>query len=584
MRKSEDFSEWYNETIDNAGLSDKRYPIKGMNVWTPYGWALMRHIDEYIRKEMRATNHQEVCFPLLIPESEFKKESRHIKGFEGEVFWVTHAGLNPLDVKMLLRPTSETAMYPMFSLWIRSHADLPLKTYQIVNVFRYETKVTRTFIRVREVHFFEGHTCHATFEDAESQIREDMQIMDNLARHLAIPYLLTKRPDWDKFAGAYYSLGVDNYVAEAGKTLQIGTIHQYKDNFAKAYDVKFERNISQDDLDTYLTDLLGRLGYGDIKIVNSTPEEGRTHSEIRTKKGGTDFAIVIMRRIRDMEEGKAVEQTLDKIKEHSPSTHQILVCYALPVEMREHLSGKGVEVWDSDKLAEQGSVAGIEPLQIHQYVHQTTYGMSERMIGAIVAIHGDDRGVVLPPDVAPIQVIIVPILEKGLQEKIGEETRKLRDELSKDCRVHLDERDLRPGSKFYEWEAKGVPLRLELGPRDLLQEVVTIVRRDTLERSIVARSGIVALVRKHLDMIQGDLWKRAEKQLRDSIVDAKSFEGFKDTLNRASWCGSEECGHEVENRTGMSIIGSPFPPEEFDGNCVTCGKPTKQTIYVAKAF
>jgi len=151
-------------------------------------------------------------------------------------------------------------------------------------------------------------------------------------------------------------------------------------------------------------------------------------------------------------------------------------------------------------------------------------------------------------------------------------------------RVHLDERDLRPGSKFYEWEAKGVPLRLELGPRDLLQEVVTIVRRDTLERSIVARSGIVALVRKHLDMIQGDLWKRAEKQLRDSIVDAKSFEGFKDTLNRASWCGSEECGHEVENRTGMSIIGSPFPPEEFDGNCVTCGKPTKQTIYVAKAF
>ena len=156
--KEEDFGEWYNETVDKAKLCDKRYPIKGMNVWTPYGWKIMSQIDSFLRREMEATDHDEVCFPLLIPETEFKKEKDHIKGFDEEVYWVTHAGLNPLDVRLVVRPTSETAMYPMFSLWIRSHQDLPLKVFQIVNTFRYETKQTRAFMRVREIHFFESHT------------------------------------------------------------------------------------------------------------------------------------------------------------------------------------------------------------------------------------------------------------------------------------------------------------------------------------------------------------------------------------------------------------------------------------------
>ena len=160
------WSEWYNTVIDSAELSDKRYPIKGMNIWLPYGWKIMRLIDDYIREEMERTSHQEVCFPLLIRETEFMKEAEHIKGFNAEVYWVTHGGENKLDIRYLLRPTSETAMYPMFSLWIRNHADLPLKIFQIVNVFRYETKMTRSFIRVREIHFFEAHTAHATFEEA----------------------------------------------------------------------------------------------------------------------------------------------------------------------------------------------------------------------------------------------------------------------------------------------------------------------------------------------------------------------------------------------------------------------------------
>ena len=172
MKKNENFGEWYNEIVDTAELSDKRYPIKGMNVWTPYGWKIMMMIDSFTRRELNATGHDEVNFPLLIPETEFKKEKDHIKGFDSEVYWVTKAGDNELDVPLVVRPTSETAMYPMFSLWIRSHQDLPLKIFQIVNTFRYETKQTRSFIRVREIHFFESHTCHATEEEAQCQIEE----------------------------------------------------------------------------------------------------------------------------------------------------------------------------------------------------------------------------------------------------------------------------------------------------------------------------------------------------------------------------------------------------------------------------
>ncbi len=291
MRKDEEFSEWYNSVIERAELSDKRYPIKGMNVWRPYGWAIMKLIDQAMREEFDSTGHGEVNFPVLIPETEFQKEADHVKGFEGDVFWVTRGGLNELDVKLVLRPTSETAMYPMFRLWIRSHADLPLKVYQIVPVFRYETKMTRTFMRVREIHFFEAHTAHATYEDAEQQIQEDLQINERIMRLLCLPY--PRRPDWDKFPGAYYSLGTDTLLP-SGRAAQVATFHQYRDNFAKVYDVTYE-----------------------------------------TEKGE------------------------------------------------------------------------------HRYVYQTTDGMSERLLGATISIHGDEKGLVLPPAAAPVQAVVVPILEKG---------------------------------------------------------------------------------------------------------------------------------------------------------------------------
>ncbi len=461
----ENFSEWYNEVVEAAGLVDKRYPVKGMHIWRPYGWKIMQNIDNYFREIFTAYGHDEVNFPLLVPETEFKKEAEHIRGFEDEVFWVTHGGLTPLDVKMLLRPTSETAMYPMFSLWLRTHADLPLKIFQIVNIFRYETKQTRTFIRMREVHFFEAHTAHATYEDAERQIQEDIEIWKKIAKKLALPYRIVKKADWDKFPGAIYSLGVET-VMPSGRTLQIATFHQYGQNFSKPYGIEY--------------------------------------------------------------------------------------------------------------LKEDGT---------HEYVHQTTFGMSERLVGAVVGIHGDDRGLIIPPEIAPIQVVIVPIVTKNKQDVLGE-ARKIEDELRKEgIKVHLDDRDnYTPGYKFYDWELRGVPLRLEIGPRDMKNGTVMLVRRDTREKILTKREEYVARVRALLSEIQEHLIEKAEKEMAEKIKEVDTLEEVSGVEGVAAvpWCGSEECGHEIEDRTERKIIGTPM--ERKKGKCVICGKETEIVAYVAKPY
>ncbi len=464
VKKSDDFNEWYNEVVERAALTDKRYPVKGMNVWTPHGWAAMARIDGLMRREMARTGHQEVYFPLLVPESEFAKEAEHIRGFGEEVYWVTRAGKNELDIPMCLRPTSETAMYPIFALWIRSHADLPLKVFQICSVFRYDTKQTRTFLRVREIHFFEAHTAHVDAEDAERQIRQDLEVMEALGRELCVPYLINRRPEWDKFPGAYYSLAADAWTP-GGRTLQVATLHHYRDNFAKAYGVTYE-----------------------------APDGSRV------------------------------------------------------------------------------------------FAHQTTYGMSERLLGAIVAIHGDDRGAVLPPAVAPVQVVVVPIPEKGRQDVILGEARKLAAELRDDFRVEVDVRDLRPGAKFYEWEAKGVPLRLELGPRDLTNGVVTAARREAEGRTEIPRGDVVGRVRDLLREIQEAMWKRAESAMRAAVVDIAAPEEAREAINRVGWCGGADCGHQLEADTQMSLLGTPYPPEPFEGTCVVCGKPAESSAYLARTY
>ena len=465
MQKDDNFNEWYNDIVEKANLSDKRYPIKGMNVWTPYGWKIMRHVDTYIRQELDATGHDEVCFPLLIPETEFNKEKEHIKGFDSEVYWVTHAGTNELDVRLVVRPTSETAMYPMFSLWVRSHNDLPLKVYQIVNTFRYETKQTRSFIRVREIHFFESHTCHASEEDAQRQVEEDFVILENLMKKLCIPYFLIVRTEWDKFPGAHYTVGLDT-VMPNGKALQIGSIHHYRTNFSVPY------NITYEDLD-----------------------------------------------------------------------------------------GE------------------------HKNVHQTTYGMSERLLGALIGVHGDDKGLVLPPAVAPFQAVIIPILSKDNRDEVMLEAEKVKMGLTMcGLRVHLDARDERPGSKFFDWEIKGVPLRLELGGKDIQKNVITFARRDTGEKGTIALDCLGDGVQLLLDEITANMQRNAWNMQRNAVLDITSLDEIPDRILRFGWCGCEECGHTLEDKHELKLLGTPYIDENFKGKCIVCGKPADRPAYAAKSM
>ncbi len=464
----DDFSEWYNRVIEEAELSDKRYPVKGMNVWTPYGWRIMSNIDHIIRRELDATGHGEVCFPLLVPATEFEKEAQHIKGFSDEVYWVTRAGGKDLDVPLLLRPTSETAMYPIFKLWVRSHADLPLKTYQIVNTFRYDTKMTRSFIRVREIHFFEAHTCHEDFEDAERQIAEDLEIWSRISKDLALPYLTAKRPDWDKFPGAFYTIGFD-ILMPAGRTIQMASVHQYKNNFSEPYEITYE------------------------------DENGE-----------------------------------------------------------------------------------------HQYVHQTTYGMSERLVGAMIGVHGDEKGIVLPPAVAPHQVVVVPIFKKGEMEEVMEAAKALAEELDEaGMRVHLDDRDLRPGEKYYHWERRGVPLRMELGPRDIRNGQVMVAARDTGEKTAVRRDQVLDAVETLMVDMQVRMLERAEAELRSRIKDMddipRDYE-IEDVI-RVGWCGEEDCATQIETELEVTFLGEDMdlrnPPMP---RCTTCGGTSIKTIYVSKTY
>jgi prolyl-tRNA synthetase len=466
-KKTEDFNEWYNEIVELADLCDKRYPIKGMNIWKPYGWKLMNHVDRLIREQMEHTNHQEVCFPLLIPESFFKKEEEHIEGFGSEVYWVTHAGNNKLEERWLLRPTSETAMYSIFSLWIRSHNDLPLKTFQIVNTFRYETKQTRAFIRVREIHFFEAHTCHKDFNDAEQQIQEDKNIAQQLLQELSLPFIFSKRPEWDKFAGAYYTISID-VLMPSGRTLQIGSIHQYKDNFSKPYNIQYE--------------------------------------------------------------------------------------------------------------TEDGS---------HAFCHQTTYGMSERLLGALIGVHGDNKGLVMPPAVAPLQVVIIPIIFKGKEKPVMDACTKLHTKLcERGITVKLDDRDITPGNKYYDWELKGVPLRIELGPRDIEKHQITLVRRDTSEKQTHPLDSVPTMIEKELTQLSQRLYHNANTYLTNHITRVATVEEAQDTTGivELPWCANKACAIEIENILEGNTLGEPIDNTNCTLPCPICGNPGVTWMRYARSY
>jgi prolyl-tRNA synthetase len=471
LPSKQDFSAWYNDLLWRAEIMDVRYPVKGLYVWFPYGFGLRKHVYQRLR-DLLDRDHQETLFPLLIPEQEFMKEAEHIKGFEEEVYWVTHGGTTPLDVKLALRPTSETAIYPMYALWVRSHADLPIKYYQIVNTFRYETKQTRPLIRLREITSFkEAHTVHATWDEAEAQVEEAIRLYCEFYNGLCIPTLVSKRPDWDKFPGADYTIAVDAIMPN-GKTLQIGTVHHLGDHFSRTFNITYE-----------------------------------------------------------------------------------------------------------DKNGEQ------------KFAQQTCYGISERSIAALISIHGDDKGLILPPAVATLQAVIVPITIGKRHEDVMAAANKLCADLtSAGFRVKLDSRDMRPGAKYYWWELRGVPLRLELGPRDLDAGKVLAVMRTGQKKSIELASivdGITGIFSEITEAVR----ERAEKHTESHLCSVTSLVDLNAALDRGNvavvtWCQHRECGDAIETRTNASILGtdvrSGYVPAS-EGPCIECGKPGKATL-VGRAY
>ena len=463
----ENFSEWYHELLMMAEIIDNRYPVKGMCVWFPFGFAIRKNVYGMIR-ELLDPDHQETQFPLMIPENEFMKEAQHIKGFEDEVYWVTCGGTTPLDVKLALRPTSETAIYPMFKLWIRSHADLPLRIYQIVNTFRYETKHTRPLIRLREITSFkEAHTVHATWEEAAEQVEVAIQRYSEFYRRLAIPFLVSRRPSWDKFPGADYTTAIDVIMPD-GRTLQVGTAHHLGSTFARTYEITYEAE------------------NGEQKLVN-----------------------------------------------------------------------------------------------------QTCYGISERCIAALISVHGDERGLVLPWVVAPTQVVIVPIL-LGDKEKVLNVCRDLKQKLAAaQFRVQLDTSDERPGAKFYRWEMKGVPIRLEVGPRDIEKGVVTMARRDGVKIALPI-DGLEKALIKEAEGLQAAIYNKArlfaESKVKEasSVAEAKEMTKFGVAL--VPWCGEVDCGHQLEDLVEANLLGEPQYQSFTEAACAVCGAKTTKRTYMARQY
>lgn len=461
------FSEWYHELLMTAEIVDNRYPVKGMCVWFPFGFAIKKNVYGIIR-ELLDPDHQETQFPLMIPENEFMKEAQHIKGFEEEVYWVTCGGTSPLEVKLALRPTSETAIYPMFKLWIRSHADLPLRIYQIVNTFRYETKHTRPLIRLREITSFkEAHTVHATWEEAAEQVEVAISRYSEFYRRMALPFLVSRRPSWDKFPGADYTTAIDVIMPD-GKTLQVGTAHHLGSTFAKTYEITYE--------------------------------------------------------------------------------------------------------------AENGE---------QKLVSQTCYGISERCIAALISVHGDGKGLALPWEVAPTQVAIVPIL-LGDKEKVLAVCRELQSQLSAaGMRVQLDTSDERPGAKFYKWEMKGVPVRLEVGPRDIEKGAVTLVRRDGAKKA-VPMQGLVESIRKEAGELQATLLERAMLFHEGKVKEVASIEEAKAQTQvgvaLVPWCGEVECGHQLEDQVEANMLGEPQYQSFSEAACAVCGKKSTGRTYMARQY
>jgi len=481
-KRSENYSQWYLDVIEAADLADNS-PVRGCMVIKPNGYAIWENIQSVLDKKFKDTGVKNAYFPLFIPQSFLTKEAEHIEGFAKECAVVTHHRLEmdekgklvpagKLEEPLIVRPTSETIMYHMFSKWINSYRDLPLLLNQWANVVRWEMR-TRPFLRTTEFLWQEGHTAHATKEEADARTMQMIDTYKEFAEgYLAIPVIAGKKSESEKFAGAEYTTTIESMMQDK-KALQAGTSHMLGQNFSKPFEVKFLNQESKED-----------------------------------------------------------------------------------------------------------------------YVWQTSWGVSTRIIGAIIMVHSDDNGLVLPPKIAPIQVIIVPVWASDEEMvKVFEKAQEIADKLKEQgIRMEIDKRELRPGPKFFEWEKKGVPVRIEVGPKDIEKNSVVIARRDMGTKESVSENDIVMDVLKLLEDIQDNLFKRALEFRENNTHTIDSWDEFKNVIENeggfisAHWCGSAECEAKIKEETKATIRCIPFDQKKENGECVHCNKPSEGRVIFAIAY
>ncbi len=471
VSKNDNFSEWYTQVIIKAELADYA-PVKGLIVLRPDGYSIWESIKESLDNKLRETGHRNGFLPVLIPESLLAKEKEHFEGLNPEVFWVTHSGNSELGDRLALRPTSETLAYSLFSKWIRSWRDLPLKINFWNSALRAEIKGTKPFLRTSEFLWQEGHTVHATKDEAEKEVTDILELYKKtIEEELAVPVITGKKSDGDKFVGAVYTDTLESLMPD-GKALQMGTSHFLGQNFSKPFDVKY--------LDENNTEI---------------------------------------------------------------------------------------------------------------FAWQTSWGVSWRLIGGMIMTHGDDKGLVLPPKVAPIQVVIIPIYysddEKG---NVIQKANQIKDSLSKiSLRVHLDDREqLTPGFKFNDWEMKGIPVRIEIGPKDIAKNQVVLVRRHTQTKTSIEMDSSSEKISLELQNIQKEMFDTAKKILDERIVKVSEYQQFKEQIDNGkmidcSWCGNQTCEDKIKEETGADIRVIPSDNTKAE-TCIYCKNSGTTNVLFARGY
>ena len=463
-----DFAQWYTDVVKKAELMGYS-SVKGCMIFKPAGYAIWENIQKELDRRFKETGVENVYMPMFIPESLLEREKDHVEGFAPEVAWVTYGGLNPLQERLCVRPTSETLFRDFYKDEIQSYRDLPKVYNQWCSVVRWE-KETRPFLRSREFLWQEGHTAHATAEEAEARTQQMLNVYADFCEQvLAIPVVKGRKTDKEKFAGAEATYTIEALMHD-GKALQSGTSHNFGDGFAKAF---------------------------------------------------------------------------------------------------------GIQYTDKDNKL--------------KYVHQTSWGMTTRLIGALIMVHGDDSGLVLPPKIAPVQVDVIPIMQNkdGVLNKAYEVKEAL---VKAGLRVKVDDTDKKPGWKFSEQEMRGIPVRVEMGPRDIEAGQAIIVRRDTREKTTVAIESLAEEIKNILDKMQTEMLERARTHREAHTYVATNYDEFKDVVAnkpgfvKAMWCGDQACEDKIKEETTATSRCMPFEQEHLSDVCVCCGRPAKKMVYWGKAY